>query len=396
MKIAYLARSIVPSRTANSVHVMKACQAYARLGHQVTLWLPAWREGVEPEVRDLHGFYGVQSSFAVRRVRIPSGRRIEAAWLSVWLPLLARLGRPALVHSRSLAAAWGAACLLRMPTLFETHVPRPDNPRLARLFDELVASRRLRGVVVITRALAALVAPRLPADTNLIVAPDGVDAAWLSDAPERDEARRWLGLAGEARRIAVYTGQLYEGRGVGLIFAVARRRPDHLFVLVGGRAGDVEHCRQVAEGLENVLVAGFRPPAEIPSWLAAADVLLMPYADRIATAGGGDSAAWASPIKMFEYLAAGRPILASTLPVLGEVLAEGSNALLLPHDRPAAWSEALERLATDPGLAAALAARARRDAAGYTWEERNRRLLAACGLPTEPEPHAAGAPVGSR
>jgi glycosyltransferase involved in cell wall biosynthesis len=396
MRIAYLARSIVPSRDANSVHVMKACQAYARLGHRVTLWLPAWRGGVEPGVRDLHAFYGVEPSFAVRRVPVPSGRRLQAAWFSAGLPLLARLGRPALVHARSLTAAWGAARLLHMPTLFETHVPRPDNPRLGKLFDELAASRHLRGVVVITRALAALVAPDLPPSANLIVAPDGVDAAWLAGAFPRDEARRELGLDDETRPIAVYTGQLYEGRGVGLILDVARRRPDHLFVLVGGRSGDVERCRTQAAGLSNVLVAGFRPPAEIPAWMAAADALLMPYADRVATAGGGDSAAWASPMKMFEYLAAGRPILASTLPVLREVLADGTNALLLPYDRPDLWSEALARLAADPGLAAALAARARSDAEGYTWEERTGRLLAACGLPAEPRPHAAGAAAGSR
>jgi glycosyltransferase involved in cell wall biosynthesis len=383
VRIAYLARSIVPSRNANSVHVMKACQGYVRLGHRVTLWLPAWREGVEPGVGDLHDFYGVEPSFAVRRVPMPSRRRLQAAWLSAVIPLLARIGRPALVHSRSLTAAWGAACLLRMPTLFETHGPRPENPRRGWLFDELAASPHLRGVVVITRALASLVAPRLPPAANLIVAPDGVDAAWLTGAPTREEARQGLGLAGEARRIAVYTGQLYAGRGVGLILEAARRRPDHLFALVGGRPGDVERCRERAGGLGNVLVAGFRPPAEIPAWLAAADALLMPYAERVAVAGGGDTAAWASPMKMFEYLAAGRPILASTLPVLGEVLTDGANALLLPHDRPESWSDALARLAAEPLLADALSARARRDAEGYTWEERSRRLLAACGLAPE-------------
>jgi glycosyltransferase involved in cell wall biosynthesis len=100
-------------------------------------------------------------------------------------------------------------------------------------------------------------------------------------------------------------------------------------------------------------------------------------------------------MKMFEYLAAGRPILASTLPVLGEVLADGVNALLLPHDRPERWAEALARLAAEPELAATLAARARRDASGYTWEERNRRLLAGCGLDPGAAP-VGGVVVGSR
>ena len=79
-------------------------------------------------------------------------------------------------------------------------------------------------------------------------------------------------------------------------------------------------------------------------------------------------------------MAAGRPVLASTLPVLREVLIDGENALLLPHDEPGSWSEALERLAADPALSAGLGECARAHARRYTWESRARLLLAGCGL----------------
>lgn len=384
LRIAYLAVSIVPSRTANSVHVMKMCQAYAGLGHRVTLWVPAWRRGREPGVRDLHGFYGVERSFAVRRVPVPP-RPLQLPSIAGLMPLLAAAGRPHLVHSRGLASAWGAARLFRLPTLFETHAPPPENPRRRRLFESLVRAPSLRGVAAISGALAARLGPHLPPGVETLVAPDGVDRAWIDGAPERGEARRRLGLAGERRRIAVYTGHLYAGRGIELIEEVARRRPDHLFLLAGGREEDLARWRERARGLDNLRFAGFRPPAEMPLWLAAANALLMPYADRVEVSGGGDAVQWMSPMKMFEYLAAGRPILASTLPVLGEVLEDGGNALLLPYAEPARWSEALARLAADPGFAEGLAERARADAARYTWEARARRLLAACGLaPGEP------------
>lgn len=391
LRIAYLAVSIVPSRTANSVHAMKMCQAYARLGHRVTLWVPAWRDGREPGVRDLHGFYGVERSFAVRRVPVPP-RPLHLAHLAGLMPLLAGAGRPHLVHSRGLASAWGAARLLSLPTLFETHVPPPRNTRRRKLFDGLMQARSLRAVAAISGALANRLAAHVPEGVDLLVAPDGVDRAWIDQAPERDEARRRLDLAGERRRIAIYTGHLYAGRGIERIVELARRRPDHLFLLAGGREEDLAQWRERASGLENLRFAGFRPPAEMPYWLAAADVLLMPYADRVAVSGGGDVAEWISPMKMFEYLAAGRPILASTLPVLGEVLEHERNALLLPYAETGRWSDALARLAAEPEVAAALSERARADAGRYTWEARAARLLTGCGLAAA-EPAAEAAPA---
>lgn len=394
LRIAYFAVSIVPSRTANSVHAMKMCQAYARLGHRVTLWVPAWREGREPGVVDVHDFYGVERSFEVRRIPVPP-RPLHLPHLAGVMPLLAAAGRPHLVHSRGLASAWGAARLLHLPTLFETHVPPPDNPRRRRLFDALVRARSLRAVAAISSALASRLAPHLPGSVDVLVAHDGVDRTWIDDAPHRDEARRRLGLAGERRRIAVYTGHLYAGRGIERIVELARCRPDHLFLLAGGREEDLARWRKRERTLENLRFAGFRPPAEMPLWLAAADVLLMPYADRVAVSGGGNVADWISPMKMFEYLAAGRPILASTLPVLGEVLEHERNALLLPYAETGRWSEALARLAAAPALSEALSERARADAGRYTWEARAAWLLAGCGLAAaEPVPNAApGAPA---
>lgn len=393
MRICYLARSSVPSRTANSIHVMKMAAAYAALGHEVTLIVPRLdADEVEPAADDLFGFYGVEPSFRVWRMQLP--RRLPGTLTyGLLLPLAARRLRAELVHSRNLAAAWGASRWLRLPTVYELHDVPSENRRQRGMLAALVASERLLGLVTITRALRDHLRRALPAgfpERRLLVAPDGVDESAVELAVDRRRARRTLGLdpvldPGD-RRLAVYTGHLYTGRGIGLILDLARRRPDHRFLLVGGTPDDIDRRRRQAEGLDNVTFAGFVAPAEIPLYLRAADVLLMPYADRVAVAGGGDTAAWASPLKMFEYLAAGRPILASTLPVLQEVLTDGRNALLLPHGAPERWSQALARLRDDPPTAERLARTAREDAAGFTWRRRAERLL------DELLPEPAGAP----
>jgi glycosyltransferase involved in cell wall biosynthesis len=185
-------------------------------------------------------------------------------------------------------------------------------------------------------------------------------------------------MAAENRRLAVYTGHLYTGRGIELLIDLARKMKDHFFLIVGGSDSDIARFRNETEGMENLEFVGFKPPALMFTYLRAADVLLMPYSETIHVHGGGNTAAFASPMKMFEYMAAGRPILASTLPVLKEVLKDEVNALLLPCDQTNAWIDALRRLAQQPEFANSIAQQARLDVEQYTWENRAQRFVENC------------------
>jgi glycosyltransferase involved in cell wall biosynthesis len=124
-----------------------------------------------------------------------------------------------------------------------------------------------------------------------------------------------------------------------------------------------------------VTLVGFVPNADLPIYQAACDVLLMPYQRRVAASSGGNIAPYLSPMKLFEYLACGRPIISSDLPVLQEVL-NPQNAILVPSDNREAWVKALRDLKTIPGLSERLGRQARCEAAGYTWEMRARHILA--------------------
>jgi glycosyltransferase involved in cell wall biosynthesis len=105
-------------------------------------------------------------------------------------------------------------------------------------------------------------------------------------------------------------------------------------------------------------------------------VVLAPFQRRITIAGEGDIANWTSPLKVFEYMAAGKAILCSDLPVLREVMRDGDNCLLLPPDDVDAWSAALERLRDDGDLRARLGKNARLDfLEHYTWKARASRVL---------------------
>ena len=350
MKITYVANAIIPSRMANSIHVVKMCDAYAALGHDVELLVPQWKNA-EPVSAGLFAFYDVQNKFAVRHASVtPAWNRYELPYYALWMSAQALRGRPDLIHTRSLPVAWGLTTLRRSPALYEMHQPSFVAGAQMRMYRQTVRSPRLRGLVVITRALQSLL-PEEPALAPVIVAPDAVDARALDCMLDKSTARAQLGLADTGRPICLYSGHLYAGKGLDLIIDLATHAPESDFLIVGGKPDHIERYRKRTRDIANIHFAGFVSPAQVRTYLHAADVLLLPYADRTATAGGTDNSRVISPMKMFEYMAAGRPILASTLPVLQEVLRHGENALLLPYDEPQAWVDALRTLHADPALA---------------------------------------------
>jgi glycosyltransferase involved in cell wall biosynthesis len=158
-----------------------------------------------------------------------------------------------------------------------------------------------------------------------------------------------------------------------VIEEMARRRPRVLFLLFGERKGNS------AARLPNLACPGFVPHRVALQIMRAVDVLLMPYQLEVSIGmRGHDTARWMSPMKMFEYLASGTPVVSSDLIVLREVLRDGENALLVPPADAGRWVEAVDRLLGDPGFAQRLGRAGHASyAAGHTWSQRARRILEA-------------------
>lgn len=381
MKIALVAPSEIPARRANTVQVMKMAQALKLCGHEVRLAAPSrTRRDVPPPWDELAKMYGLSQRFEISWLPARPGLRGYDYGLAAlrW----ARRWRADVLYTR-LPQAAAFASQSGMPAVLEAHdLPAGRlGPLLFRLF---LAGRGARRLAAITRALMRDLAARYPLPDKsgfLVVAPDGVDLQRFADLPDLLEARRRLkGQVGldlpEESFVAGYTGHLYAGRGIELILQLAQALPATRFLLVGGEPGEVQRLNEQAArlGLGNSIAVGFVDNALLPLYQAGCDVLLMPYQKRVAGSSGGNIAPYLSPMKLFEYLASGRPILSSDLPVLAEVLHDG-NSRMLPADQPAAWVHALQELQRDPQLRAALGAQARRDAERYSWEARSRLIF---------------------
>jgi glycosyltransferase involved in cell wall biosynthesis len=386
MNIAIIAPSQIPARRANTIQVMKMAQALSLSGHEVRLAAPADdRRAGSQEDRQwpaLARHYGLQREFPIHWLYAsPRMRRYDYSLRAVrW----ARSWEAQAVYTR-LPQAAALASTLGLATIFEIHdLPGGRlNPWLLRRFLRGQGARRL---VVITQSLAADLGQRFGVPVTppfTVVAPDGVDLARYARQPSPVEARRLLSqdkgfdpLLRPEQFVAGYSGHLYPGRGSEFLLRLAQRLPEIVFLVAGGEPPEVALLRSEAQsfGLENMILTGFVPNADLPCYQAACDVLLMPYQRKVAASSGGDIARYLSPMKLFEYLACQRAIISSDLPVLQEIL-NPQNAILLPVDDLEAWAYALENLRADPQLRERLAQQARQDANRYTWEARAEKIL---------------------
>ena len=372
MKILYLSGSYVPSRRASSVHVMRMCQALAELGHEVVLVNKDTPEASEAGVKDVYQFYGVEPVFSIEKLKRPSFRG-GGIWFmtAVWKYLRENRQAVDIVYSRDIPGAW-IATRLGLPTIFEAHGV-PPNGLVRSLYQGMISEQSFLRLIVISQGLKDDLAnlQLLPIVAEVVVAHDG--AIPIKDqAPGTDR----LGQLKDDGFAVGYIGQLYPGKGIEVILPLARRMADVCFHIIGGQEEDLRYW-QAQKPPQNVKFHGFISPGEISDLYRKFDVLVLPAQNKVYGASGqSEISRWMSPMKMFEYMATGKPIVSSDLPVLREVLADEQNALLVGPDDIDGWETAVRRLQLEPVLAARLGQQAQQDLLDeYTWAARAKKVL---------------------
>jgi glycosyltransferase involved in cell wall biosynthesis len=384
MRILYLADIRFPLERANGIQSMETCHALARRGHQVHMIV---RPDTETPPRDPYVFYGLPRIEPLGIERAPVRGPLFARRLGYLAFAAGRsvgAGRPDVVLTRDLGIA---SFLLRLPAavrppvVYETHGYAPE---VAAALPSLVSTatppstakrRRLAGresfvfgaadgYVTITRGLADELEERFGRRERLAVVPDGVRLE-----PDIDPAPAATG----GRPVVAYAGHLYAWKGVDVLLEAIARVPEADALIVGGheREPDFERVRTLARNLgimDRVTFTGLVDPPRVRALLSRATMLALPNpASAISTR-------FTSPLKLFEYMATGRPIVASDLPAFREVLVPGETAVLVPPGDPAALADGLRSVIADPALGARLAAAARAAVRDYTWDRRAERL----------------------
>lgn len=370
MQIAVITTSQVPSITANSIQVMKVCQSYSQLGHDVTLIVPGKKTSDWDEISRI---FGINTKFSIKYIRSQKSlRRYDFSLISglhilfkkydlvhTWLPQIAMI-----------------AGLLGRPYIMELH-GMPTGNAGPKLYNKILFSHHKKKFLCITNALKTMYEDEYSfsfKDSEILIAPNGVVLEPYQNISDLSKLKIDLGLRDSFT--AVYTGHLYEGRGMNLLVDIAKKMHKVKFLWVGGRDDDVIFWKNYIQknAIQNIILTGFIENKYIPTYQSIGDVLLMPYEIKIAGSSGGNSVDFCSPMKMFEYMAAGKPIISSDLPVLHEVLNE-KNAIFCQYNDVDQWVDAINLIKSDPDLGLRLGNQASVDVEQYSWIQRAKKSL---------------------
>jgi glycosyltransferase involved in cell wall biosynthesis len=216
----------------------------------------------------------------------------------------------------------------------------------------------VRHLLPISHAAAGRLVAAGADPSRVHVAPSGVDLAAFESIPPIDPA------ALRHPRV-VHIGSLSHDRGLAVFEALVDSGVADV-TLVGSGLTDVRER-------PGLTLVGYVPHRDVPMWYGHADIAVIPYQRDLETV---DSM---SPVKLFEAMASGRPVVASDLPPIREVIVDGENGLLVDPEDVEGWIAAVRRLQIDPKLPNRLAQQARITAKDFSWTRRAQRIAAACG-----------------
>ena len=377
MKIGFIYRGDPRHRTANRLSMLKNVAAARRLGHEVVLMTP--REGMTAAVAEaalasaLEDF-GIAERFPLKTVpRIVvkgRGRRSFDLLAACW----ARAQGFDLVWSREFYAAHYTS-VFGLDTVIEHH--HPFTERQSKVAGRMLGRGSFRGVAAISDVHRRLLVGAGWPEEKVVTAHSGVDLAPFEAAQRSANGNGRARLAAPGQRVVLYAGSLYAGKGGDQILLAAERMREAKFVLLGGRDFEVARLKERAARLRlsNVELTGHVPHASIPAYLSAADILVAPFTADGRDVGGKVIIPFASPIKLFEYMAAGKPIVTSNVGAIPEILRHEENALLSPPGSVDDLVQNISRLLNDAALSERLGTAARECVRLYSWEKRVARVL---------------------
>jgi glycosyltransferase involved in cell wall biosynthesis len=373
MKILYHHR--VNSRDGQYVHIDELTAALEKRGHEIIM--------AGPRVAGEQAFGGESRFLASLKRFLPKAlyELLEFAYSAIDYVHVARAirrHRPDVIYERYnllwISGAW-ARKRFDIPLITEVNAPLYEErsryggialKRLART-SERMSWRAADRIVTVTHVLAARMADAGIERDKIVVTPNGVNEIRFVQASDRAEAKRRLRLDGSL--VIGFVGFAREWHGLDRVIELLARDEGNNthFVLAGD--GDVCQtlCRKArASGVsERIHITGILPRDEVGGCIQAFDIALQPAVVD-----------YASPLKLFEYMASGAAIVAPNKANIREILVDGRDALLFEPSKPRAFSSAIDRLSTDRALRERLGegARATIRRRNLTWDHNARAV----------------------
>jgi len=373
-RLIYIANARIPTEKAHGLQIMKMCEAFARLGFDVELWLPQRKNHI---LDDPFDFYSVKKNFSLRSFpvwdlvgMIPHlGFWLENTTFSLAVvKALKKEPEDAIVYSRDQISLAMIQKRTGRATYFELHNP----PQKVRPF-HIQLWQNAKHIFVINQQILNFLNVHGVLAKKITVCPSALDEKFIASLNQVPIAvvRQQLQISTE-KKLIVYTGHLYPEKGIDSLIAAMTELPDNYFCLIiGGTADLIHHYQQVISEKqleEKVRMVGWVKHEIIASYLTAADVLVISNSAR-----WSQSNSFTSPMKVFEYMAARRSIVASDVPALREILND-SSAYFFQPDSAHSLAETIRRVVDSPELKQKIE-RAYEQVKELTWLERAKKIV---------------------
>jgi len=369
MKISYFVNKSFPTNKANNVQIISMCDAFQL--SKVETVLIGFKSVVFSHSDNIFERFGTSSHFELDLLSSVT------SFFSGEVSLIRKLWRERKKHQNiytrssllALAAKFLGKCVIHELHDFA-------KPWWYRYLYTLLA-RRLNYVVVISRRLEQELRER--GVQNILCLPDGVNSKKFKGLPQKSELRRQLNLP-KNKKILLYTGTFNPSKGLPTVLESLKYFPKTtrnsiLLVVIGGDQISIAKARHnLRNHVDFTLFTGHQDHRLIPAYLKAADILLLPNTGREESVVDRISKFYTSPMKLFEYMASGNPIIASDIPAIREIL-DDATAILIKPDSPKALASAAITLIREANKAKELAENALRRSKKYTWTRRAKRII---------------------
>lgn len=369
-QLLYLLNQRLPTEKAYGIQTVHMCEAFAKNGLSVKLIAP--KRGKPITSKSLFDFYGIDEIFSFESISAPDfywpwpleGVSFILKQFLSGISLVRRAQRigPSLIYTRDESVAYFCS-FFSAHVCFEAHT---YSKKKNLIYKEL--RRKKVKIVTITRELKNEFLNLGFSESQILVAPDGVDMEKFNIPLSKNEARKKLGFPLD-KNIVMYSGHLFTWKGADILIEALRYLHNVIIVLIGGTDSDLKDFRYKYSGNQDVLILGNKPHADIPSYLKASDVLVLPNSGKEVI-----SHKYTSPLKLFEYMASGRPIVASSLPSIREILHD-DNSVLVDSDNPKSLAKGIESIINNLKKGEAISHRALSDVRQYDWSFRAKKIL---------------------
>jgi len=349
-KILFVTTTKYPKHRADYFQALMTANALA--GHGRVTFI------TQKDIPDVVFFdYGISKNDQLLIKTIPFNSFFQKMLFVIRLLFLASLGGYDFIYTREprLAQLIG---FFSIKLLIEVH----------DIDDSIKMIPRRSRIVAITHSLKKNLIKEFGFDEkDIIVAPDGVIIGNFDIPLSKVEAREELNITGD--KIIMYAGVFHPWKGAHILAEAAKELPTFQFIFVGGERKDIPQQFLEKFSASNIRIEGIKPHRQIPYYLKAADILVLPN-----SACDDISIYYTSPIKLFEYLASKRPIVASDLPSIREVLNEKCSTFFKPDD-PVSLAAEIKSLASSKRRMDELAANGFEMVRKYSWRSRANSII---------------------